>query len=728
MPPKHSFGEEEVVDNAVDFFAHISIGSDGTVPQVDEDSQGDAALYSPETLHRSWQEAITDIGIVLEDKNEPLPDGYEVVRETLGGEKANLNYGSYRRHTIMLCVRRRKHSRSCRHVVDVAVCCSHETVPEGFEKISRSVTGAYDANISRSKTSVMSTTYLCVKYSTTTTATATSRKRVAAKEQKKASDDTHGGGGGDGDDDDEDEEQYHTERSVAEVAVFLPGKGERVPGDFVERGVSFNRGFGATQVFVALKFGPRLGICDLPFRPEVLDRLPRRPLRVHRDMGQISAAPLAALANERGGAGGGGERSDEVEVVDFPQALPMFCFPRGIRLKRASRFAQPAPSAFNFVFTENDGRHVFVACLIFYEEVQKDAVAQLLRRYRHVQSFDFDERHAREDDNDNDDGDGGSGGEGGSAAAKVSPGRLFGRASHFMDRENMRVWVPHCICLSSHWPIYAPLRVALQHLWSFSLSKCRVPLEQHLAAILGIPMYVVFVLALKAFFFLFFPTCFSSLPSWFASVFLPSFLSFLPSFLSFFSPFLSIPACLIRRPDTKASSWRVAGALAAGPRAREHVGGRDAHARAHRAAAAAAAWASAHEPRLHHADALALDGPAARRLHAHAQREAAALPLRFLHALDGEHRGAPVPALPARLPSDVRASAPGQAVALPRVAHGLRHGDGARRQRVRQRVRLRGEPNADGPAAPRQAPRGPQQRRGECGRATALLLVKVCAL
>mgnify|MGYP002053433180 CR=1 FL=1 len=54
------------------------------------------------------------------------------------------------------------------HVVDVAVCCSHETVPEGFEKISRSVTGAYDANISRSKTSVMSTTYLCVKYSTTT--------------------------------------------------------------------------------------------------------------------------------------------------------------------------------------------------------------------------------------------------------------------------------------------------------------------------------------------------------------------------------------------------------------------------------------------------------------------------------------------------------------------------------------------------------------------------------
>jgi hypothetical protein len=35
---------------------------------------------------------------------------------------------------------------------------------------------------------------------------------------------------------------FHTERSVAELAVFLPGKGERAPAAFVERGGNLNRG------------------------------------------------------------------------------------------------------------------------------------------------------------------------------------------------------------------------------------------------------------------------------------------------------------------------------------------------------------------------------------------------------------------------------------------------------------------------------------------------------
>ena len=137
----------------------------------------------------------------------------------------------------------------------------------------------------------------------------------------------------------------------------------------------------------------------------------------------------------------------------------MFCFPRGVRLKRASRFAQPAPSAFNFVFTENDGRHVFVACLMFYEQLRPSAIRGLLRRYRSVQSFGLaTTQEGTEEDNDEAEAEGGDeggadiGGIGGIApmtegmrarASSAAAARKFGRASHFQDKENMRVWVPH---------------------------------------------------------------------------------------------------------------------------------------------------------------------------------------------------------------------------------------------------------------------------------------------
>lgn len=54
----------------------------------------------------------------------------------------------------------------------------------------------------------------------------------------------------------------------------------------------------------------------------------------------------------------------------------MFCFPRGVRLKRSSKFDQPPPSAFSYVFTEDMGRRVYVSCLVFYEEVDSAKVRE----------------------------------------------------------------------------------------------------------------------------------------------------------------------------------------------------------------------------------------------------------------------------------------------------------------------------------------------------------------
>jgi len=56
----------------------------------------------------------------------------------------------------------------------------------------------------------------------------------------------------------------------------------------------------------------------------------------------------------------------------------MFCFPRGVRLKRSSKFDQPPPSAFSYVFTEDMGRRVYVSCLVFYEEVDSVKVREAL--------------------------------------------------------------------------------------------------------------------------------------------------------------------------------------------------------------------------------------------------------------------------------------------------------------------------------------------------------------
>lgn len=69
-----------------------------------------------------------------------------------------------------------------------------------------------------------------------------------------------------------------------------------------------------------------------------------------------------------------------------------------------------------------------------------------------------------------------------------SPYALGGGGDTYAEGDDMRIWAPQCLCLMSHWPIYGGLRTALRHLWSFSMSRCRVPLERHLAVLLATPM------------------------------------------------------------------------------------------------------------------------------------------------------------------------------------------------------------------------------------------------
>lgn len=82
-----------------------------------------------------------------------------------------------------------------------------------------------------------------------------------------------------------------------------------------------------------------IGICNVGYEASLLDRIPTK----------------------------------DYKHLSLPEdALPAFMFPHGLRLELCDRNQYPLPSFFTFVFTDQDGKHLYVACLKFYEEVAKD--------------------------------------------------------------------------------------------------------------------------------------------------------------------------------------------------------------------------------------------------------------------------------------------------------------------------------------------------------------------
>lgn len=50
-------------------------------------------------------------------------------------------------------------------------------------------------------------------------------------------------------------------------------------------------------------------------------------------------------------------------------ALPVFAFPRNLPLQVNSFHEYPLPVFYTFVFTDQEGHHLYAACLKFYESV-----------------------------------------------------------------------------------------------------------------------------------------------------------------------------------------------------------------------------------------------------------------------------------------------------------------------------------------------------------------------
>lgn len=91
---------------------------------------------------------------------------------------------------------------------------------------------------------------------------------------------------------------------------------------------------------------PAMGICDLAYEAVTLDRYPLKDYK---------GLPLPA------------------------EALPVFAFPRYLRLQVSSISQYPLPIFYTFVFTDQDGRHMYAACLKFYEAVDIQDLNEVMK-------------------------------------------------------------------------------------------------------------------------------------------------------------------------------------------------------------------------------------------------------------------------------------------------------------------------------------------------------------
>jgi hypothetical protein len=95
----------------------------------------------------------------------------------------------------------------------------------------------------------------------------------------------------------------------------------------------------------AARYLPAMGLCNLSYEAVTLDRYPLKD--ISPDL------PLPELA------------------------LPVFAFPRNLRLETGLKSEYPLPVFYTFVFTDQEGRHMFAACLKFYEPVPLSSIEPL---------------------------------------------------------------------------------------------------------------------------------------------------------------------------------------------------------------------------------------------------------------------------------------------------------------------------------------------------------------
>jgi hypothetical protein len=134
----------------------------------------------------------------------------------------------------------------------------------------------------------------------------------------------------------------HLAPAVQDLSVVLVGRGETPPPNFVVLDKALNTRSFATKTCLAIRRGAPVGLCDLPWKPQVCDRYPRTDAQ-----------------------------TDAHGAEPIPEALlAMFAFPEGLRLRSGQN---PPPLAlFQFAMVGAGaaaGQKSYATCCTFYEKL-----------------------------------------------------------------------------------------------------------------------------------------------------------------------------------------------------------------------------------------------------------------------------------------------------------------------------------------------------------------------
>ena len=155
------------------------------------------------------------------------------------------------------------------------------------------------------------------------------------------------------------------------------------------------------------------------------------------------------------------------ECTPFPDGLTLFCLPDGLRVSTRSK----PPSFFSFVQTSDKGSRLIGSCLTFYEKLNESQRDKFL------------------------------------ALCHDSPETM----SSFPDVDEMRLYVPRCLCIISQWPFVESFRKFLCHIYRLSLSPCSIPIERYICNFIDdVPVPPSGKVCLVYFCFFYFQTLFIS--------------------------------------------------------------------------------------------------------------------------------------------------------------------------------------------------------------------------
>lgn len=137
---------------------------------------------------------------------------------------------------------------------------------------------------------------------------------------------------------------------ILDINAVKKSSKDEIPEKYIaiDREHSTSNPYSSADIIYIMQPVTALGLCNVGYESNLLDRIPTK----------------------------------NYKHLSLPEdALPAFMFPHGLRLELCERSQYPLPSFFTFVFTDQDGKHLYVACLKFYEEV---SLEDLLPTYNQI--------------------------------------------------------------------------------------------------------------------------------------------------------------------------------------------------------------------------------------------------------------------------------------------------------------------------------------------------------